>query len=210
MRFNEPKLIPIDIDSAATAALRESGKSVTTVSLEFGMKDSELRGTVLRRLYDLRRSGKQFLTASNPALDPSLTLQETLRVCEQLAQHGLVEADLHRNLSTRDGGFDSGIVKITAQGVDVVEGNPSSDIKIEFMQTNNINVTNSSGVVIGDGNSQTITTQLEVLLREIDKSDATESQKADAKTLLRKLVESPAVGAVLGAATQILLGQLGS
>ena len=174
------------------------------------MKDSELRGLVLQRLYDLRRSGKLFLTTSNPALDPSLPFQETLRICEQLGQHGLVEVDLHRNMSTRDGEFDSGIVKITAQGADVVEGNSRSDIKIEFMQTNNINVSNSSGIVIGDGNSQTISTQLEVLVRAIERSGASDQEKIQAKTLLRKLVESPAVGAVLGAAAQVLLGQLGS
>ena len=174
------------------------------------MKDSELRGLVLRGLYDERRRGTLHLSPDNPFLVESLTLDETLRICDQLVQHGLADGKLTRNLSTGYGSYDYGMVKITAQGVDVVEGNSKSDIKIEFMQTNNINVSNSSGVVIGDGNSQTIVTQLEALVREIDKSSASDDDKAAAKTQLRKVLEHPVVGAILGATAQILLTKLGT
>ena len=132
------------------------------------MKDSELRGLVLGSLYDARRKGKLHLTPQNPLLVDSIPFQETLRICKQLDQHGLVEASLHRNLSTRDGEFDYGMVEITAQGVDVAEGNSRSEIKIEFMQTNNVNIAHSSGVIVGDGNTQSVNIRLDALLRQID------------------------------------------
>jgi hypothetical protein len=172
------------------------------------MKDSEIRGVVLQRLYDQRRSGKLHLTVDNPALDSSLSLNETLRICEQLEQHGLVDAKLHRNLSSRAGEFDYGIVQITAHGVDVVEGTPPSDIKIEFMQTNNVSITGSTGVIVGDHNSQNVSAHFEAIARQIESADVSEDQKSEAKSQLRKFLENPAVNTIFGIAASALLPKI--
>lgn len=172
------------------------------------MKDSEIRGVVLKRLYDLRRSGKLHLTTANPALDSSLSLNETLRICEQLHQHGLVDANLHRNMSSRDGEFAYGIVQITAHGVDVVEGTPPSDIKIEFMQTNNLTITGSTGVIVGDNNSQNVSVHLEAIARQIETAEVSEGQKSEAKSQLRKFLEHPAVNTIFGIAASALLPKI--
>ena len=170
------------------------------------MKDSELRGIVLRRLYDERRRGKLHLSPQNPLLVESLSLQETLRICKQLEQHGLVEAKLHSNMSTRVGGYDYGMVEITARGADVAEGTSLSEIKIEFMQTNNVNIAHSTGVIVGDGNSQSVNVHFDALVRHIDAANVTEADKAEAKSQLRKFLENPVVNTIFGVAASALLG----
>ena len=170
------------------------------------MKDSELRGLVLRSLYDERHRGKLHLSPQNPLLVESLSLQETLRICKQLEQHGLVEANLHRNLSTRDGEYDYGMVEITAQGVDVAEGNSRSEIKIEFMQTNNVNIAHSTGVIVGDSNSQSVNAHFDALIRHIDAANVSDTDKAEAKSQLRRFLENPVVNTIFGVAASALLG----
>jgi hypothetical protein len=109
------------------------------------MTDGELRGIVLQALYEARRGGQ----LSRVPVDPSLGLDEKTsnNIAEHLKQLGLIE--LFRPTS----GIGSG--RITARGVDVVEGRaPPSAFGITIIDnriavsgsSNTLNVTNSPSV----------------------------------------------------------------
>lgn len=71
-----------------------------------------------------------------------------------------------------------------------------------------INIFNSHGIQIGDGNVQTIVTSLEILAKAIDSADVPEEQKIDAKQKLKAFLSHPLTTAVLGAAAGKLISNL--
>lgn len=101
-----------------------------------------------------------------------------------------------------------GLGKINSFGIDVVEGNVTPAIKVEFVQhTNNstVNITGSTNVIAGNsitGDNNTLT--LSGLEKAIESADATPQAKEEAKTLLRKLSEHPLVSAIIGGAVGLL------
>ncbi len=118
-----------------------------------------------------------------------------------LGQHNLIEWIPAHSMGVLFAGFG----RINAFGIDVVEGVATPDIKVEFVQ-NNVTITGSSGVIVGDHNSQSIVHHVTELAKAIDASPATAEQKAEAKSLLRKFFEHPAVNTAAGAALAALLG----
>jgi len=68
-----------------------------------------------------------------------------------------------------------------------------------------INISNSSGIQIGDHNVQHIANSLIGLVEKIEGLPASTKEKDEAKGLLRKVLENPTVAAVLGSATAGLL-----
>ncbi|MFL6519186.1 MAG: hypothetical protein ACJ8NS_03120 [Chthoniobacterales bacterium] len=88
------------------------------------MKDSDLRNIVLQKFYDKRRDVPQRWCPypddfkDLPPGSPDFTMADVYRVCEQLAEQGLVDwkpTGLHGHVVRGDG-------KITAAGVDHIEG----------------------------------------------------------------------------------------
>lgn len=67
----------------------------------------------------------------------------------------------------------------------------------------------ANNVQIGDHNTQHIMAAIETLVGQIENAAASDSQKAEAKGLLRRFLEHPVVGAVAGGAASGLLGLLG-
>lgn len=63
-----------------------------------------------------------------------------------------------------------------------------------------INIHGAQSVQVGDHNTQNIVTSFEVLVKKIESSDLPPAQKEEAKSILRKLLEHPAVVSVIGAA----------
>jgi hypothetical protein len=125
-----------------------------------------------------------------------------VRVVEQLEQHGLVDVRFLDGIS-----MDRGILwaRITAHGVDVVEGDSQADLKIELVQHHNTyNISNSTNVAIGDNNQLTVKHSVEELLKVIESAGGTEQEKSEAKGLLRKALEHPLLAAVAGAAIGLL------
>ena len=62
-----------------------------------------------------------------------------------------------------------------------------------------INIHSAQAVQIGDHNTQQITATIQTLVQEIDASDASQAEKAEAKSLLQKFLEHPLVVSVVGA-----------
>jgi hypothetical protein len=164
------------------------------------MKDTQLRGIILAKYYDRRRG--EIFTPKPEDFDPPIAIDDILAISDQLGQHGLIEWKVLK----RFGGIAAGIGKISAFGIDVVEGEATPDIKVEFVQSKTINVTGSSNVVVGDHNQMSVTQHIAGLARVIDNSTGTPEQKAEAKGLLRRLVEHPLVASVAGGAVGLLGG----
>jgi len=99
------------------------------------MKDTQLRGLLLEVFYKRRRDSR-FLPTSGE-LGVSVSEEDILQVCDQLAQHGLIE---WKSLGTF-GNVHAGMGKISAFGIDVVEGEAIPDIKVEFVQNQTVNIT---------------------------------------------------------------------
>lgn len=70
----------------------------------------------------------------------------------------------------------------------------------------NINITGAQSVQIGDYNTQNIVNSFEALIKQIESSNATTQEKAEARSLLGAFLKHPAVVALLGAAATALVG----
>ena len=159
------------------------------------MKDSEARGLVLRRLYDLRHV-KQY---ADPSDFTSTSLEQNVvpNIVEQLTQQGLVDWNPLR----AHGGYATFMARITAFGVDVVEGTQRSPISITI--DSSVNVHGSQNVQIGQGNVQTVTMDIGKMISAVDGSNATVTEKSEAKSLLQKIAGNKLVQEIV---SKYLLG----
>lgn len=119
------------------------------------MKDGDLRGIILEKFYEVRNLQPSWV---NPLGLPGLGLMEPdrnrlLNICEQLGEHGLIHWKSLNTMNTV-----GGMGKISASGVDVVEGTARAPITV-FLHDHSISVTGSSNVQIGDSNIQDVRVQ---------------------------------------------------
>lgn len=77
------------------------------------------------------------------------------------------------------------------------------------LKSTTINIHNSTGVQVGDYNTQHIQATFNELIQRIEQSAASDGEKAEAKGRLAAFLEHPLVSSVLGSATGALLGALG-
>jgi hypothetical protein len=90
------------------------------------------------------------------------------------------------------------MTRITAFGVDVIEGVSKPPIEISI--DSSINVHGSQNVQIGgQGNVQSLTMDIEKMNSFVDSSGASVVEKEEAKSLLRKLSENKLVQMAIGA-----------
>jgi hypothetical protein len=168
------------------------------------MKDSELRGYILQYFYDRRRDGLSLSPPKPADLGVEVTEQDILYVCDQLGEHNYLEWKATKSNYKSSGIIVNGYGRINAFGIDVVEGNVTPAIKVEFVQHNNntVTITGSTNVnnIIGSNNTLT----LSELAKAIESATATPQEKEEAKTLLRKLLEHPLVSAIAGSAVGLL------
>ncbi|MGY3589027.1 hypothetical protein ACVIGB_002018 [Bradyrhizobium sp. USDA 4341] len=154
------------------------------------MKDSEARGIVLKKMYDLRET-KDRLELPDFA-DTGLEVDKVGRVLEQLAEKGLIQWNPRRSSMTSAVRYMVIMAKISAFGVDVVEGDAAPPMAITI--DSSINVHASQGVQIGGhGNIQNVNLNLERLNNYVDSSNASAAEKDEAKSLLKQVWENPLV-----------------
>jgi len=163
------------------------------------MKDFELRSMVLQAYYDLRHLGSfQWAEVEESQIPKVGSYPEIARMSEQLAEHGLIE---WKPIRGGRGETVGGIGKITAFGVDVIEGTakPPITINVDHSQTVSIHGSNN---IVGSNNHLS----LEKVNSEISQSDFSETEKAEAKSLWQKVCANKllntVVGSVFGAATK--------
>lgn len=163
------------------------------------MTDIQLRGIVLQHLYE-RRSDHNYEPKSN-LFTPPIGENDLIRICDQLQQHKLVDA----NIIAMMGGHRAMVMcRISARGVDVVETGSSPDLRIDLMSSQTINITGSSNVIVGNHNQQTVHNSVQELIRVIESSSASSQQKEQAKGLLKQFLEHPLLASVAGAAIGLL------
>jgi hypothetical protein len=165
------------------------------VDKENQVKDGDLRGIVLEKFYEVRNQQPSMV---NPLTLPGLDAIEPdqnrlLNICDQLGEYGLIHWKSLAGLTTV-----GGMGKISASGVDVVEGTATAPITIT-LHDHSISVSQSSNVQIGDSNTQGMKVRIDKLIAAVDHSQASATEKAEAKSLLEKLASNPLVKAVLGA-----------
>lgn len=157
--------------------------------------DSDLRGIVLRRFYERRNENSAgLINLTTHDFGGGHSRNELIRICDQLKDHDLIK-NWHPNME--GGGPNLGHGAISAPGVDVIEGTRHVPLEIS-LNTQNITVVGSQNVQIGDANSQKLNITIEDLILEIDNSIHADSQKEEAKSVLKQLLNNPVVAAILG------------
>jgi hypothetical protein len=169
------------------------------------MTDSQARDLILKSLYAIRKEGEVPLTPDKLAL--TIPNGDLLRVANQLKQQGLIAGQFQENYSTSSGEFTFATGKLTASGIDVVEGTPLQELGIKFV-TNVNNINGSTNVIVGNNNQQTIGDSLINISQLISASSYSVSEKEAAKSILRAFLEHPVSTAVLGAAASAGLSAL--
>ncbi len=162
------------------------------------MKDTELRAVVLQKYYDLR--DRDYFQWGEVELDeqfPIKTFDVLGRICDQLGEHNLIDWNPLRESGKTVGG--SG--RITALGVDVIEGTVQPPISITLDHRQTVNITGSNNIV-GDHNAVSV----EMVCSAIARSSFSETEKAEARAIWQRVSENKllntVIGAVLGAATK--------
>lgn len=77
------------------------------------------------------------------------------------------------------------------------------------MKSTTINIHNSTGVQVGDYNTQHIQATFNELVQKIELSSGSPAEKAEAKGRLAAFLEHPLVGSILGSAAGAVLSALG-
>jgi len=72
-----------------------------------------------------------------------------------------------------------------------------------------VNIHGSTGIQVGDYNTQNIQITVTELIKKLDESDAPNEQKVEAKNKLREFLAHPLVTGVLGSAATALIGKIG-
>ena len=98
----------------------------------------------------------------------------------------ILRADFREDFHSIPGGYDL-VLQKTQQ---IVQDNSRV--------VNNVNISNSSGIQIGNHNFQSVQIALNQLLQAIESSNSSQEEKEGAKSKLRELLEHPLVVAVLG------------
>jgi hypothetical protein len=157
------------------------------------MRDGDLRGMVLERYYDARHK-ITFLGLTALSTQVAVPPEVLANISEQLDQSGMIEWKPSQSLE----GIMDGMGRITAAGVDVIEGTAPPPITIT-LHDQRISVSGSTSVIVGSGNLQGVNIDVGKLTLGIDQSSASDGEKEEAKSLLDKVVSNKTLWAVIGA-----------
>jgi hypothetical protein len=176
------------------------------------MKDSELRGIVLKFLYENRREDVLLFGAIQGAttIPASIGLKDWLRACNQLGDCNLIEWDPF--IDHTGDGILGGAAKINVFGTAVIEEDQTPPIPIIVDQRQYIQVTSSQAVQIAGAHSnqnQRISDAFERIVTAFDNANVSDAEKNKGKSLLIAVLESKAAAAVLGSTAASLIKLLG-
>ena len=169
------------------------------------MKDSVVRGRLLRLLYERRNEGSIPFGRLEQAVAPpgGISHRDWLRALAQLSEHGLID---WKPLEDKSGmGLLSGFAKINNFGVKILETSVAPPIQISIDESRRTTVPRQKQPPTAASTSQQrITEALEKVIIAINQADVSEHEKKASRSLLRKLLSSKAAAKVLGAGAQSL------
>jgi hypothetical protein len=176
------------------------------------MKDSEARALLLRGFYEKRRAGWLGLgvDTGNPLeFDDRIPQGDVVHLAVQLGEAGLIE--WNPAIDHRGNPF-AGVGKITALGIDVIDGTQDSPIPLLIDQSSHIQHINISGqhggVQVSGAHSsqqQNLTHEIERLVSAINSSNVSAGEKEEAKSKLGDFLKTSAAGAIVGQGIGALL-----
>jgi hypothetical protein len=166
------------------------------------MKDSVVRGCLLQLLYERQSEGPILFGRAEHAVPPpgGINRRDWLRAIAQLSEYSLID---WTPLEDKSGmGLLSGFARINERGVEVLEAGVEPPIPIFINKSRRLTVSKRGRVPTAQ--QQAITEAVEKVITAINQADASEQEKNEAKSLLRKLLDSKAAATVLGAGAQSL------
>jgi len=173
--------------------------------IEKFMKDSVVRGRLLQLLYERRSKGSIPFGRLEQAVPPpgGISRRDWLRAVAQLSEYGLIDWSPLEDTSGM--GLLSGFAKINDFGVKVLETGVAAPIQISIDESRRTTARQKQAPIAASTPQQKrITDALEKVITAINKADASEQEKNESKSLLRKLLSSKAAAKVLGAGAQSL------
>ncbi len=166
------------------------------------MTDNELRSIILQKFYD-RRKEVAWINLKPDDFAPAIFPEDLYRICEDLNQYGLIK---YKSMKIA-AGIIGGLGKITGYGVDAIESEgASSPIGMTFTQ--NISISTSHGIQIGNHNVQSFISSVEQLIHQIDESNSAQEEKKEAKSRLLAFLTNPLVTSIIGGAAGGLISFL--
>src|SRR6266487_855878 len=163
------------------------------------MKDSVVRGRLLRLLYERRREGSIPFGHAEQAVPPpgGINRRDWLRAVAQLSEHRLID---WTPLEDQSGmGLLSGFAKINDFGIKVLEAGVAPPIRISIDKSRRTTAPRQqTPTAPSTQQQQVVMDALEKVITAINQADVSEQEKNEAKTLLRKLLGSKAAVSVLG------------
>jgi hypothetical protein len=171
------------------------------------MKDSVVRGCLLQLLYERRSEGSIPFGRGEQAVPPpgGISRRDWLRAIAQLSEYRLIDWTSFEDKSGM--GLLSGFAKINDFGVKVLEAGVAAPISISIDESRRPSVPRPHRAPIAASTPQQqmmVTKALEKVIAAITQADVPEHQKKEAKSLLRKLLNSKAAAKVLGAGAKSL------
>ena len=170
------------------------------------MKDSVVRGRLLQLLYERRSEDSIPFGQAEQAVPPpgGINRRDWLRAVAQLAEYHLID---WTPLEDQSGmGLVSGFARINDFGVRVLEGGVASPIRISVDESRRSTVRQDQQVRTAPATpqQQATTEALEKVIVAINQAEASDREKNEMKSLLRKLLASKAATKVLGPGAQSL------
>ncbi|MFL6501181.1 MAG: hypothetical protein ACJ8LL_10785 [Candidatus Udaeobacter sp.] len=170
------------------------------------MKDSVVRGRLLQLLYERRNEDSiPFGQAEQAVAAPGgINRRDWLRAVAQLAEYHLID---WTPLEDQTGmGLVSGFARINEFGVRVLERGVASPIRISIDESRRTAVRQDQQVPPAPATpqQQAITEALEKMIITINQAEASDREKNEVKSLLRKLLRSKVTNSVLGPGAQSL------
>jgi F0F1-type ATP synthase epsilon subunit len=170
------------------------------------MKDSVVRGCLLQLLYERRSEGSIPFGQAEQAVQPpgGISHRDWLRAVAQLSEYRLIDWTPFEDKSGM--GLLSGFAKINDFGVKVLEEGVAPPIRISIDESRRTTVRREEQAPIAASTpqQQMIMEALEKVITAINQADVSEREKNEAKSLLRKLLNSKAAAKMFGAGAQSL------
>lgn len=168
--------------------------------------DELLRDTVFIVKSDGRRLGPYKSAVSSKAItvmEPSLDIDDGDHLARRLP-NGKEEAYLVLSAD-----YSPGLHSIPASYTMQVQRTTALAAHNALSRSTTVNIHHSTGVQVGDLNTQHVQATFQELVQRIERSSATAHEKAEAKSRLAAFLEHPLVVSVLGGAAGGVLGGLG-
>ena len=156
------------------------------------MKDSVVRGYLLQLLYERRSDESTRFGHSEQAVQPpgGISRRDWLRAVAQLSEYGLID---WTPLEDKTGmGLLSGFARINDLGIEVIEAGVAPPIQISFdlSERTASPQEQKASIPVSTSQQQIIMDALEKVIAAINRADVSEREKAEATSLLRKLLST--------------------